>query len=190
MNSYKDSISNFDTIDNNSSLLGAVGQTDSITTTNSSISSNTVWANSSGWDAKDEPSEGDIFKQIVSLLGIKIANVKIEGGRVTVYGYRRKKKYIIEISGDSIVVQNEKGEKISEIFLLSKNILDDRPIITIQPPYIVPYPGTTQPNTYPLWTQPYPAGGTFTITSVDLSTGTYTIAPGSNIIENKVDIDG
>ena len=170
---------------NYSSLLGTVGQIDSSTTINSSISSNTVWANPIGRNTADEPSEGDIFKQIVSLLGIKIANVKIEGGRVTIYGYRRKKKYIIEISGDSIVVKNEKGDQISEIFLLGTNPWE-KGTITINTPYVYPNPGTIQPNIYPNWT-PNP---TFMITGVDTTTGNYTIDANSNIIENKVEIDG
>ena len=189
--SYKDSIGNFDSIDNYSSL-GSTGGLTGITTTNSYISSNTVWANSSNWDSEKEVSEGDIFKQIVSLLGIKIANVKIDGGRVTIYGYRRKKKYIIEISGDSIIITNEKGDQISKILLLSHNYQDGGVItITSPQPYVYPSPGTIQPNTYPIWTtQPYTSSGSYTITGVDMATGTYTIAPESNIIENKVEIDG
>jgi hypothetical protein len=170
---------------------GTISDITGITTITSPISSNTVWANPVGQNTADEPSEGDIFKQIVSLLGIKIANVKIEGGRVTIYGYRKKKKYIIEISGDSIVVKNEKGDQISEIMLLGTNSWNPG-TITINTPYIVyPQPGTS-PNIYP-YTQPYTtttSGDTFTITGVDLSTGTYTIDANSNIIENKVEIDG
>ena len=186
--SYKDSIGNFNNLDVGSctATSGAAINDPSSWITSSTVTN--VWA---GNNPNTEPSEGDIFKQIVSLLGIKIANVKIEGGKITIYGYRRKKKYIIEVTGYSVIVKNEKGEQISEI-LLSMQI----PYITITPtqPYVYPtsiQPGITQPGI--TWIQPYTtttSGDTYTVTNFDNTTGTYTLAPNSNIIENKVVIDG
>ena len=171
-----------------STSSGAVNGVTGFTTTNVA-SNNIVWANPIGQNNVEPVSEGDIFKQIVSLLGIKIANVKIEGGRVTLYGYRKKKKYIVEIECDAVTVKNEKGDIISKITLSLEKCGfggGGGDSISIAPqPYII-YPSTT-PNIYPFTIS---AGGTYTITNVDTTTGTYTLSPNSNIIVNKVEING
>jgi len=174
------------TIDNYSTVVGTIGGVTGITTTNATTSG-TTWVTPVGWDSGKEVSEGDVFKQIVSLLGIKIANVKIDDGTVIIYGYRRKKKYIIEINGRSIVVKNEKGDQISEI-LLSVQYPNETTINVPQQPYIVyPQPGTTSPNI--TWTQPYTTttsgGDIYTISNIDNTTGTYTLDGNSTIIETN-----
>jgi hypothetical protein len=167
---YKDSIGSYDTIDNYSSVVGTIGGVTGITTTNATT--NTVWINPISNGNSEPVNEGDIFKQIVSLLGIKIANVAIDNGTITIYGFRRKKKYIIEITGYSVTVRNEKGKLISEILL--QNYIDT-PTITINTPYVYPAPNT---NINPTWTYPpitTTAGDTYTITAINAADGTYTL---------------
>ena len=169
---YKDSIGSFDTIDNYSPVVGTIGGVTEVTTSNSA--SGYTWINPIGSGNSEPVNEGDVFKQIVSLLGIKIANVAIDNGTITIYGFRRKKKYIIEITGYSVTVRNEKGKLISEILL--QNYID-APTITINTPYVYPAPNT---NIIPAWTYSpttTTAGDTYTITAVNVANGTYTVSP-------------
>lgn len=73
-----------------------------------------------GWykqNVEPEEKDGDIFKQISSLLGIKIVNVFIADNKITLFGKRNRRKFIVEIESSLVVVKDDKGETISEMTL-------------------------------------------------------------------------
>ena len=113
--------------------------------------------------------EPDLFKQISTLLGIKIVNVSIYKDKVVIYGRRNKRKFVIEITATLIIVKNEKDEILTTIdlsFAVNEPITITYPQPPVQP-YVYPYPGTITPNTSP-WVQPYTittGGGTLTTDS-------------------------
>lgn len=123
-----------------------------------------------------EPNEVDIFKQITSLLGIKIVNVSIKDGKVVLYGRRNKRKFVIEVTNRMVIVKGENGDIISEIFLAPD--YNQGGTITITPtppaqPYIYPYPGTTSPNTTPNIWYTTDSSGTCSSTNTNIYGKTY-----------------
>jgi hypothetical protein len=126
-----------------------------IASSDNTISSGTYYVQSQ-WEIPEKTPE-ELFKQIVSLLGIKINNVLIQNDKIVLYGTRNRKKYIIEITSNLVTIKDSKGKLISEIYVGLRNgdtITVPFPQPSQPQPYIYPYPGTISPNINP-WTQPY-----------------------------------
>lgn len=187
-----------DTLANTSDTLDIGAYSASSTTINdpsywSTTVATNVWT---GNNPNKEVNEADIFRQITSLLGIKIANVKITEDKIVLYGRRNKKKYIIEIECGKVTVMDEKGKVLTEMTLSFKKY-DFSPssggTITINPPYVTPYvypsPATSTPY-YPLGGTTTCSSDTYTIASMDPTTGTYTLQPllVSNAANDEVNI--
>ena len=64
-----------------------------------------------------ERLEEDIFKQISSLLGLKIINVSIKEGHIELFCRRNRSLFKVRITGDEIIVEKKDGKKITEIIL-------------------------------------------------------------------------
>jgi len=94
-------------------------------------------------------SENDLFKQISSLLGLKIINIQIEDSKVTLICRRNKKLFKVEIANNNIIVKDKNDEIISEITLLADRGIYISP--NIYPSGLPPkYPDPNSPNTaYP-----------------------------------------
>ena len=87
-----------------------------------------------------EESKEDIFKQVTSLLGLKIVNVFIKDGRLELICRRNKALFKISITGDEVIVERVNGKAVVQIPLFKKQGYD----------YEGLYPldwGTTTPNT-------------------------------------------
>lgn len=65
----------------------------------------------------DNDCEEDIFKQITSLLGLKIINVSITKEKIVLICKRRTKKFILEIKDNKIFILNSRDELIIGIKL-------------------------------------------------------------------------
>ena len=63
------------------------------------------------------PLEGDTFKQISSLLGLKIINVSIKDGHIELFCRRNRSLFKVRITGDEVIVEKRDGRKITEIIL-------------------------------------------------------------------------
>ena len=51
------------------------------------------------------------------MLGIKIVNVSIKEGKVVLYGRRNRRRFVITINSNSMIVTNDSGKIITEIEL-------------------------------------------------------------------------
>jgi hypothetical protein len=117
------------------------------------ISSSAIWNNyyqaaRSSTEVTEENND-ELFKQIVSLLGLKIINVIIKDGVVKLVCRRNRKLFTIEVSSYCVVIKN-KDIEIARIILSSSGDLYEPNIAPFSPS---PFTQPIQPNT-PIYTFP------------------------------------
>ncbi len=70
-----------------------------------------------------ESNSEELFKQITSMLGLKIINVSFsyERNEVILYCRRGRSKFTIEINSRNVIVKNSKGTVVSEFYFNMTN---------------------------------------------------------------------